>query len=137
MKKLKSWYNNIPSTLIIGGLLIIISGIAAFLRFHQIGKLPFWNDEISNINIAALSLKNMFRSDPSMSLYYLLVHYWVKIFPGASEGMLRVLSGLFSVASIPVMFLLGRTMGASRKQAIAVGLIAALLVTLNAFHIQY
>lgn len=141
MKKLGGWYNSIPSTVVIGGLLTLIIGVAAFLRFYQIGNLSFWNDEIATMNYATRSLKGIFqvvwKYDPNMSLYYLLVHYWVQIFPNASEGMLRALSAILSVASIPMVFLLGRSMGANRKQATAIGVVAALLVTLNAYHIQY
>jgi hypothetical protein len=121
---------------VIGGLFTLV-GIATFLRFYQIDKLSFWTDEIWTMIYATSNLKDVFWRDPNMILYYLLIRYWSQIFPGASGGMLRALSGIFSVASIPVVFLLGRTMRVSRVQATTVGLIAALLVTINAYHIQY
>jgi len=137
----RRWYYSILPQVTVGMLLLLIIGAATFLRFYQIGKLSFWEDEIFTAKVATLSLKDMFQalwpSRINMDLYFVLVHYWVKIFPDASEGTLRSISGIFSVASIPVVFLLGRALGANRAQAVAIGLIAALLVTVNAWHIQY
>lgn len=126
---------------VVAGLLALTVGVSAFLRIYQIGKLSFWNDEINTVIFATPNLKDMFRilwpKEINMSLYYMFVHFWIRIFPNASEGMLRVLSVIFSVASIPAVFLLGKTMGVSRKKATVIGLVAALLVALNAYHIQY
>jgi uncharacterized membrane protein len=72
-----------------------------------------------------------------MSLFYVLAHFWILIFPNASEGTLRGLSTFFSVASIPVVFLLGRTLTTDRRKSTAIGLIAAFLIAVNAYHIQY
>ncbi len=72
-----------------------------------------------------------------MSLYYVLAFLWIKVFPNASDGMLRALSAIFSVACIPVVFLLSSKMNSDRKKAIAIGLIACFLVTVNTFNIEY
>jgi uncharacterized membrane protein len=142
MEEIKNWFNKNRLTLIVGILLTAITVVAAFLRFCQIGKLSFWNDEIDTVIFTApKSLYAMFQGlwpkEVNMALYYLLAHYWVRVLPGMSEGSLRAISAIFSVVSIPVVFLLGVTLGVNRKQATVIGLTAALLVAINAFHIQY
>jgi uncharacterized membrane protein len=144
MNKIGKWYNRINGinpTFLTGALLVVITGIAAALRFYQIGKLSFWTDEISTMIYAKLSLGGLlqlwWKRDPNMDFYYLLVHYWYLLFPSANEAGLRAISAVFSIASIPVVYLLGKTLGANRKQATAIGLVAAFLITINAFHIEY
>lgn len=119
------------------GLLILITGLSTFLRFYHIGKLSFWGDEIFMFNYSLGGIREAIKADPNMSLYGILTHFWVRIFPNASDGTLRGLSAIFSVASIPVVFLLGRKMTAKRIEAAAIGLVSAFLITLNAFHIPY
>lgn len=120
--------------------LVLTIGLGSFLRFYHIGTLSFWLDEAAEFTYSGGSLINLvtaIKNDPNMSLYDALAFFWIRIFPGASDGTLRALSAIFSVASIPVVFLLGRTMVADRREAIAIGLIAAFLITVNAFHVQY
>lgn len=137
MERIKNWFKKDHLNLIVGGLLTVIVILATFLRFYHIGKLSFWYDEIDTFIFATHNLKVVFKNSPNMLLYYLLANYWIRIFPHASEALLRSISAIFSVASIPVVFLLGRKFGTNRKQAAAIGLMAAFFVTLNAFHIQY
>lgn len=141
MERIKNWFKKDHSTLIVWGLLTVIVILATFLDFYHIGKLSLWNDEIDTVIFVTRPLKGLFqlvwKSYPNMALYYLFAHYWVYIFPHASEGVLRALSAIFAIAGIPVVFLLGRTLGVNRKKAAAVGLIAAFLVAINAFNIQY
>ena len=137
IKKLRSYFNRIPSWMITVVFLIIIITIAVFLRFYQIGKLSFWNDEIASFELATHSLKELWPREMNMSLYYFIIHFWIQIFPNASEGTLRVISAIFSIASIPVVFMLGKIMDVDRKKSVAIGLVAALLLAINAYHIQY
>ena len=65
-----------------------------------------------------------------MSLYYFLLHYWLHF--GGSEFFVRALSVLFAIASVPAIYLLGRRLFDSR-----VGLMAAALLAVNAYHVQY
>jgi uncharacterized membrane protein len=118
-------------------LLIFIVGLGSFLRFYQIGKLSFWLDEAITFINSKGNLITAVKRDPNMSLYWFLAHYWIRIFPNASNGMLRALSAIFSIASIPAVFLLGKTMVADQKKAAVIGLIAAFLITINAYHIEY
>jgi uncharacterized membrane protein len=72
-----------------------------------------------------------------MSLYYVLAFLWIRVFPNASDGTLRALSAIISIACIPVVYLLGRTMTTDRKKAAAIGLIAAFLITVNATNLPF
>lgn len=114
--------------------LTVIAGVAAVLRFHSLAAKSFWFDEGVSVAIARLDWYNfariLWRREANMSLYYLLLHYWLHF--GGSEFFVRSLSVLFAVASVLVMYFLGRRLFDSR-----VGLIAAALLAINAYHVQY
>lgn len=121
-------------------LLILITCFGGLVRFYQIGKLSFWVDETATVfdiqgNIKTFTEK--LNSLANMRFYYILAYLWTMIFPNASEGTLRALSAIFSTATIPVVFLLGKEMVPDKKKAIDLGLIAAFLTAMNAFHVQY
>lgn len=71
------------------------------------------------------------RSDPNMSLYYVLLNFWVRVF-GDSEAALRVPSALFGALTVPAFYLLGR-----RLFGATAGLVAGLLLALNPFMVRY
>ena len=115
-------------------LLILVAGLAAVLRFHSLAAKSFWFDEGVSVAIARLDWYNfariLWRREANMSLYYFLLHFW--LYFGGSEFFVRALSVLFAVASVPVIYLLGRRLFDSR-----VGLIASALMAVNAYHVQY
>lgn len=124
---------------ITAGLLFIILAFSAFLRFYQINKLSFWLDE-SYAYHYALDFQNFLmalKNDPNMCLFYVIAHLWIKILPFASDGLLRSLSALFSLLSILVVFFLGKELARNANEGLAIGLITALLVGINSFHIEY
>ena len=114
--------------------LFVILVVAAALRFHWLAAKSFWFDEGVSVAIARLDWYNfariLWRREANMSLYYLLLRYWLHF--GGSEFLVRSLSVIFAVASIPVVYLLGRRVFDSR-----VGLFAAALLATNAYHVQY
>ena len=115
-------------------LLVLVAGLAAVLRFHSLAAKSFWFDEGVSVAIARLDWYNfariLWRREANMSQYYFLLHFWLRL--GGSGFFVRALSVLFAVASIPVIYLLGRRLFDSR-----VGLIAAALMAVNAYHVQY
>ena len=122
------------------GLLTLIVGLGIFLRFYQIGKLSFWLDEALTASFTSGSISDLITSvkdEANMSLYYLLVFWWNQLFPNASDGTQRALSAIFSVASIPIVFLLGKHLATDQKRGSAIGLVAAFLMAINACHIEY
>ena len=119
------------------GSLAIILAISIIFRFHQIDKLSFWNDEIFSFFASKSSITQIAKLDPNMSFYHLLAYFWVKLFPSAKDGLLRLLPAIFSILSIPIVYLLGKNIKINRKKDTLVGLIAAGFVAINAYHIQY
>ena len=115
-------------------LVLVITACAAALRFHLLGAKTFWFDEGVSVAIARLDAYNFFRilwrREANMSLYYALLHPWLRM--DDSEAFIRGLSVLFAVASIPAIYALGRRLFDSQT-----GLIAAALLSVNAFHICY
>ena len=116
------------------GWLALIASLAALLRFHALAAKSFWFDEGVSAAIARLDWYNfariLWRREANMSSYYFVLHYW--LYFGGSEYFVRALSVLFAIASVPVIYLLGRRLFDSR-----VGLTAAALLAVNAYHVQY
>ncbi|HET7529708.1 MAG TPA: glycosyltransferase family 39 protein [Mycobacteriales bacterium] len=106
---------------------------ALVLRFLALS--PLWLDEAQTVEIAGRSVPHLLdalRHDGSPPLYYLLLHVWMKIF-GTGTFAVRALSGLISVAALPVMWRVARVIGASRRDA----WVATLLLAANPFAIRY
>ncbi len=82
--------------------MVLAVGVAA--RFVPAG--PLWFDEAQSVGIARLPVAQIFgalREDGSPPLYYLLLHVWMLV-AGRSAFAVRALSGIFSVATIPVFW---------------------------------
>lgn len=95
---------------------IVIAGVV--LRFFALS--PLWLDETLSVNIATVPLEDLrlaLERDGAPPLYYLLLHGWTNVF-GTSDLAVRSMSGLFSVATIPLFWFAGRRLG-GRSGAIA------------------
>jgi mannosyltransferase len=116
------------------GILTLITAFAAFLRFHALAARTFWFDEGVSVGIARLDWYNfgriLWRREANMSLYYLLLRGWLQL--GQSEFFVRTLSVLLALATISVIYFLGRRLFDSRT-----GMISAILLAVNAYHIRY
>ncbi|SRR5581483_8351509 len=112
----------------------LLVGAAAVLRFHALGQKSIWVDEAVSIEMARLDWYNfariLWRHEANMALYTLLLRFWLPF--GDSEAWIRTLSVIPALATIPAVYVLGRKLFNPR-----VGLIAALLITVNAFHVRY
>jgi 4-amino-4-deoxy-L-arabinose transferase-like glycosyltransferase len=71
------------------------------------------------------------RSEPTPPLYYLLMLEWTNVF-GTSVLSLRIPSVLAGLATIALLFVLGKREGGS-----ATGLLAAGMLALNGFHLHW
>jgi mannosyltransferase len=115
-------------------LLACLIAAGAVLRFLFLTRKSFWFDEGVSVQIARLDWYNfariLWRREANMSLYYLLLRGWLHM--GHSECFIRSLSVLAALAAIPAIYWLGRRLFDCR-----VGLIAATLLTVNAYHIRY
>jgi mannosyltransferase len=114
-------------------ILLAITVLALFLRLHLLGQNSFWGDELASVRRAQLdwdAFWELMRGPAAMALYYALLRFWILL--GDSEFTVRLLSVIPAVATVPVVYFLGKSLFDAR-----VGLIAALLLAMNAFHIQY
>ncbi len=107
---------------------------AASLRFLFLVQKPFWFDECFSVEVARLSWHDfgrlLWRREANMSLYYLMLRGWLHF--GSSPFLIRSLSVIFSLASLPAVFWL-----ASKVFDRRVGLIAVALLSCNAYSIRY
>ena len=100
-----------------------------------LGSRSLHFDEATSVVYARFDPGSLLRclssADPNGTIYYVLLHVWVRIF-GEGEGAVRTLSALCVALTIAVVFLLG-----VRLFDRWVGTVAALLLASNAFIIQY
>jgi len=108
-------------------LLIGLLLVGAGLRFYQIAAKDIWLDEANTVAIASAepgAMIDRLKLDSSPPLYYLLLHFWIKLF-GDSEAAVRSLSSLFGIALACVIYLVARRMFGP-ETAVFAGLLAAL-----------
>ena len=115
--------------------LLGILGIAAVLRFVQLGHDSVWADEAFSARVANLNLADLVQAatseDTNPPLYYVLLHGWITVF-GDSEAALRSLSAVVGVLLVFVVFKLGERLSTARA-----GLVAALLAAVSEFLVHY
>jgi mannosyltransferase len=112
--------------------LLFSAGIA--LRLTHLALKPFWSDECFSVEIAWLDWSNflhlMWWREANMSLYYILLGIWLHL--GHTEFFIRSLSVLMAAATLPAIYWLAALLYDRR-----VALIAAALLTFNAYHVRY
>ncbi|MEK6943420.1 MAG: glycosyltransferase family 39 protein [Nanoarchaeota archaeon] len=115
-------------------LLLVILSIGTVLRVYDLGNGGYNTDEVFSVHHASLALKEIIsnsENEPHPQLYYILLHFWMKTF-GDSEIVTRLLSSLFGIISIFLMYRLGRLL--FNKET---GIIASLIIAISTFHITY
>jgi len=99
-----------------------------------LGAHSLWIDEAASVVFATmpwrLFLHTLWSYQGNMTLYYFLLRAWIHL--GDSEFMVRSLSVLLSVLTIPAMYALGK-----RLFDRATGLTAAALLSVHSFHILW
>jgi mannosyltransferase len=109
--------------------------LALVVNLVRLGSKSITHDEAGSAYVAQLGLRPLLHvltgSDPNMSLYYVLLSFWVRIF-GESEAALRFPSALFDAFAVAAIYLLGR-----RLFGRSAGLLAGLLLALNPFMVRY
>jgi len=108
----------------------VVPGI--FLRFFVHSQL--WLDEALSVDIARLPVRQIpgaLHHDGAPPLYYVLLHFWMEIF-GTGNIAVRGLSGVCSVATLPVMYLAGRRIASKR-----VGVAAVVITATSPFATHY
>ena len=106
--------------------------VTVVLRF--VTTSPLWLDEALSASIAALpvgDLLDALRHDGHPPLYYLLLHGWTELV-GDGDAAMRVLSGLLSVAALPLAHVAGR-----RRAGPTGGLAVVLVVAVAPWSLRY
>jgi 4-amino-4-deoxy-L-arabinose transferase-like glycosyltransferase len=98
---------------------IIVVAFAAALRLYQLNTESLWIDEGYSIRDATL-IDSI--SKASKPLYYWILSLWMHL--GNSDWLLRMPAVLFGVASVALIFLLGRLIWGT-KAAVLASLLAA------------
>ncbi len=100
---------------------VVALGGGIILRF--VADSPLWLDEALSVHIADgdVPLAEALRRDGHPALYYLVLGWWIDLF-GSSAGATRALSGVFSLATVPFIWLLARPYG--RTAAFSAGAVA-------------
>jgi mannosyltransferase len=96
---------------------VLLAGV--FLRFWT--RSALWLDEAVSVNIARLPLGNLvdaLRHDGSPPLYYLLLHFWARLF-GTGNVAVRTLSGVLGLPTLVLAWFAGRRVGGNRVAWIA------------------
>lgn len=107
---------------------------ATWLRLHGIADKSFWTDEGVSAAFTKLDWfdfgRILWRREGNMALYYLLLRAWSHF--GDSVAMLRAFSAVWSVATVPVLYLVGKRLFGEWT-----GVSAALLWSVNAYSVRY
>ncbi len=93
----------------VGVVLVVAAGL--LLRFWT--RSGLWLDEALTVDVARQplhDLPNALRHDGAPPLFYVLLHFWIRIF-GQSNDAVRALSGVIAVITLPVGWLCGRRFG--------------------------
>ena len=102
---------------------VVVAGVV--LRFWT--RSDLWLDEALTVNISQLAphdIPGALARDGAPPLYYFLLHFWMKLF-GSGDVAVRALSGVFGVASLPLVWLAGRRAGGARTAWAALLLLAS------------
>jgi uncharacterized membrane protein len=101
---------------------VVLVGIV--LRFYT--RSDLWLDEALSVNIARLPLRQLhdaLRHDGAPPLYYVVLHGWIRLF-GTGDTAVRALSGLCSVATLPLAWFAGKRLGGRPVAWLAVVVLA-------------
>lgn len=127
-----AWHARI-SRLVLAALLLIVA-LGATLRIYKLGAESLWLDEAFSIKISHNSLAGIIEetaNDVHPPLYYFALHYWMLLF-GDSEFSARLLSALFGILAILAIYKI-----AAQLFDRATGLLAASLLALSHFHLEF
>jgi 4-amino-4-deoxy-L-arabinose transferase-like glycosyltransferase len=131
--RLPAWVQRIPAWLWIGGGLLLLMALSAFMRSRYLSG-QYWMDEAITTGVALHPLgeiPGVLRHDGNPPLYYMLLHVWMSAF-GSSESATHSLSLLFGVLTIPLGGWAGWSLFGRRA-----GIMAALLFAFNAWLTAY
>ena len=114
---------------------VVITLVGGGLRVLLLANKGMWLDETFSVWMASQSVGDMLqwvaKIDQHPPLYYLLLHFWIALNDDSAYHV-RLLSVLFSTATIPLIYLIGK-----RLAGAPLGLAAAVILAFSPFHIFY
>lgn len=116
------------------GVLLLASLVALALRLYRLPDSNVWWDEGYGVYLARkdlLTLALETAGDVHPPIHYWFLHVWIRLV-GETELAIRYSSVAFAVASVPLIYWLGR-----RTLGRGVGLVAALLLATSRFHVEW
>lgn len=114
----------------------VVMLLAIGLRAYHLDYLSLWSDEIfSHFYYQTFGLRFLWTTgltlEPTPPLYYTLLELWMRLF-GESAAAMRAMSLAASVATVPLVYAIGRSLWSERE-----GLVAALLFACSPFAIYF
>jgi len=111
-------------------LLLVVLFVGIILRVYGLSEQNYWYDEIITLRVAQGSLDSIIvGSRPP--LYLVFAHFWIGSF-GVSEVATRLLSIIFGVSSIVLIYIIGKTLFNQ-----TVGVLSAFFMSVSRFQIAY
>ena len=115
--------------------LIVLTLAAAGLRLAHLGSKSLWLDEGATVALARASWQRFawiwWHGEANLqTVYFLLMRGWIH--GGLSETWLRLPSALFGIASVPLLYIVGR-----KLLPAGAALAAAALLTFSPTHVFY
>jgi hypothetical protein len=111
-----------PRSTVVSGLAMVATAV---LSFRNLGSRSFWMDEGFSVYLVTGSnaeFVERIQYEEEFVLYHLLLRAWSVL--GSSEVIMRSLSVLFAVLTIPVVFSITRRLFGQQAAAVAVALLA-------------
>jgi hypothetical protein len=127
------WFQRLPPWLSIGGTLVILALLSAFIRTRTVSG-QYWFNEAIATGVASHPLSDLpglVRQAGGSPLYYVLLHFWIDVF-GSGEPATHALSLLFALLTIPASMWAGWSLFGRRA-----GYYAAVLFALSSFLTRY
>jgi 4-amino-4-deoxy-L-arabinose transferase-like glycosyltransferase len=115
-------------------IIAVVTLIGAGVRLHHLAGRSLWIDEAASVHFATIPwwpfLRLLWGYQGNMTLYYFALRAWMHW--GDSEFVVRGLSALFGILTIPSVYALGK-----RLFDRPTGLIAAALLSVHRFHVAF
>jgi uncharacterized membrane protein len=115
-------------------LLVVLLLLSATLRFVGLTAESLWYDETYSVWIAEMdidSLRVLWEMPVQFPAYYVLLHWWGRLF-GLGETSMRTIGALLGTVTVIPMYYLGKALFGRE-----VGRVAALLLAINPYHVWY
>jgi len=112
----------------------LVSTIGAVLAMTSLGRRSLWLDEATSVGLARSPWPEFWHTvttrETNQSLYFLMLRGWVSL--GHTESVVRAMSVLIGVATIPFMMLLGTRLFGRRA-----GTLAGFLLAINVVWVHF